>query len=124
MNLRAGPGRSYEILSELPKGSKVHVTGQKGSWYSVQLPEGVPAYLHRNFTRLEEGWAQVRGERVHVRVNPRPAATSWGTVSSPERVQVLGQQGEWLKIQPPAFCRGWVHRDYVLFLEGVADGQH
>ena len=131
MSLRAGPGRSYEILSALPKGSKVHVTGEKGPWYSIRLPAEVPAYLHKNFVSpAEEGWAQVRGERVHVRVSGSAAATSWGTLSAPQRVRVGGQQGEWLKIQPPVFCRGWIHRDYVAFLqsedsfteEGVSEG--
>ena len=130
--MRAGPGRSYEILFTLPKGTKVHVTGEKGPWYSIRLPAEVPAYIQNSFITLEGDGGQVRGQRVHVRVNASAAATSWGTLSAPQRVRVLGQQGEWLKIQPPLFCQGWVHRDYIAFLQsedflpegGSADGQH
>ena len=118
VNLRSGPGRSYEILLQLARRSKLRVVGEQGPWFSVALPEGIPAYIQRTYVgETAQGWAPVRGERVQVRVRPSDGATSWGTLSAPEKVRVLGSYGDWIQIQPPPFCRGWVHKEYVTFLE-------
>ena len=118
VHLRAGPGRSYEVLLRLPRGTKLHVLEQRGTWYAVSLPEGIPAYVHRSYLdQTEEGWGQVKGQRVQVRVHPSDEATSWGAVSAPERVRVLGSHADWVRIQPLPFCRGWVHADFVTFLQ-------
>lgn len=118
VNLRAGPGRSYEILLQLARGSKLRVLERRRDWLAVVLPETVPAYLHRSFVgEPEQGWAAVKGEHVQVRVRPSDAATSWGEVSSPERVRVLGTHGDWVQIQPLSFCRGWVSAEYVVLLQ-------
>ena len=118
VNLRSGPGRSYEILFQLARMSKLRVLAEQGSWFAVALPEGVPAYIHRSYVGgVVEGWAPVEGKKVQVRVRPSDGATSWGALSAPERVRVLGSTGDWMKIQPPPFCRGWVHREYVTFLQ-------
>ena len=118
VNLRSGPGRSYEILLQLARGSKLRVLERRDSWVAVSLPENVPAYLHRSYVgEQEQGWAPVKGEHVQVRVRPSDGSTSWGEISSPDRVRVLGAYGEWVRVQPPSFCRGWVSAEYVIFLQ-------
>ena len=118
VNLRSGPGRSYEILFQLARGSKLRVVERRPSWVGVALPENVPAYLHRLYVgETEKGWAPVQGEHIQVRVRPSDSSTSWGEISSPERVRVLGTYGDWVQIQPPGFCRGWVSAEYVSFLQ-------
>jgi len=64
-----------------------------------------------------EGWAPVKGQRVRVRARPSDGATSWGTLSDSDRVRVLGSYGDWIQIQPPPFCRGWVSKEYVAFIQ-------
>ena len=118
VNLRSGPGRSYEILLQLARGSKLRVLERRQSWVGVALPENIPAYLHRSYVGDPvEGWATVKGQNIQVRVRPSEGATSWGEISSPERVRVTGTHGDWVKIQPPSFCRGWVSAEFVTFLQ-------
>ena len=118
VNLRSGPGRSYEILLQMARGSKLRVLERRKDWIAVALPETVPAYLHRSTVgEPKQGWAAVKGERVQVRVRPADSSTSWGEISSPERVRVLGTHGDWVQVQPPSFCRGWVSAEYVTFLQ-------
>lgn len=119
VNLRCGPGRSYEILLQMARGSKLRVLERRQDWLGVSLPETVPAYIYRVYLAEPgpEGWAGVKGEHVQVRVRPSESATSWGDLSSPERVRVLGTHGDWIQVQPPSFCRGWVSAGYVAFLQ-------
>ena len=123
VNLRSGPGRSYEILIQLARGAKLRVLERRQSWFGVALPDNVPAYLHRSYVgEVAQDWAPVKGQNVQVRVRPSDSATSWGEISSPERVRVLGTHGDWVRVQPPSFCRGWVSADYVTFLQKEEGG--
>lgn len=117
VNVRSGPGRSYEVLLQFPKGTKIQALEKRPSWVAVSLPPDVPAYLHRDFIgEPMEGIAPVKGERIQVRARPSTESTSWGEISAPDKVRVLGFHGDWIKIQPPPFCRGWLSADYVAFL--------
>lgn len=124
VNLRSGPGRSYEILLQMARGSKLRVLERRQDWFAVALPETVPAYIHRAYVGKPEqgGWAPMKGEHVQVRVRPSDSSTSWGEVSSTERVRVLGTYGDWVQVQPPSFCLGWVSAEYITFLQKEEQG--
>lgn len=117
VNLRAGPGGSYEILSQFQKQTALQILAVEGEWYAVPLPEPVSAYVHRDYLTVEGDGATARGNRVHVRAGPGLGSSSLGFLSSGEKVRVRGMKGEWVEVQPPGFCRGWIHRSYVALLE-------
>lgn len=117
MNLRAGPSGSAEILFQLPRRARVQVLAAQGEWYAVPLPEPVHGYIHRRYLQRELEWGVVRGDRVYVRAGPGMGSSSFGTVSEGERLRVRGEQGAWVQVQPPGFCRGWVHRSFVTLIE-------
>ena len=117
VNLRAGPGGTYEILTQLSKQSKIQVLAVMGEWYAVPLPEPVSAYVRRDHLAVEDAWGVARADRVHVRAGPGLGSSSFGFLSAGEKVRVRSIKGDWVEIQPPGFCRGWVHRLYVTFLE-------
>ena len=117
VNLRAGPGRSYEVLLSLPRRAKVAVHLRVGEWYGVRVPEEVPGYVHRDDVELRQGWAVVRRDRIHVRAGSSFSSTSLGTVGGEERLHVRRIMEEWVEVQAPEPCRAWLHGSYVTFLE-------
>lgn len=120
VNLRAGPGGSYEVIHRFHRRAKLQILARQRDWYAVPLPDSVPAFVHRDFLRIEpDGQARVRGDRVHVRAGPGLGSASYGFLSGGERVRPWGERGEWMAIQAPGFCRGWVHRSYITVLETV-----
>jgi len=69
----------------------------------------------------EAGWTGiVAGQDVNVRSGPDLSAYPCTQLSGPDRVTVVAQEGEWLKILPPASCFSVVHKNY---LELDADGK-
>jgi len=50
LNVRAGPGESYEIVAKLKRGDKVVAVDQSGRW--VRLEGDAAAWVHRSFVRL------------------------------------------------------------------------
>ncbi|MBI3312239.1 MAG: SH3 domain-containing protein [Candidatus Omnitrophica bacterium] len=122
VNLRSGPGASYEVVHQFSRRSKVQILAQQGDWYAVPLPDSVPAFVSRNFLQTESsGWVRVQADRVHVRAGPGLGSASYGTLSKDDRVRFWRLQGEWMAVQAPGFCRGWIHRSYVTLLESEPD---
>lgn len=122
VNLRAGPGDSYEVVHQFARRAKIQVLARQADWYAVPLPDSVPAYVRRDFLQREEGgWAHVRGDRVQVRAGPGLGSARYGFLSDGDRVRPWDERGEWMAIQAPGFCRGWIHRSYVTALEPAAN---
>lgn len=120
VNLRAGPGVSTEVLHQFSRRAKVQVLARQGDWLAVPLPDSIPAFVRRDYLQTDsQGTVRVRGERVHVRAGPGLGSASYGVLSDGELVWPWYERGEWVAIQAPGFCRGWIHRSYVTVLEPV-----
>jgi hypothetical protein len=50
INLRAGPGTGYKVLTLVAKGTEVRVVGSRGDWHLVMQPDaaGKTAWIHRS----------------------------------------------------------------------------
>ena len=117
VNLRAGPGGTFEVLAQLSKGEKVQILAVQGDWFAIPLPEPVSAFVHSKYLEVQGEQGRVRGDRIRVRAGPGLSSTSFGFLSAAEKVRVRSIKADWIEIQPPGFCRGWVHRSYVTLLE-------
>lgn len=62
--------------------------------------------------------AVITGTDVNVRSGPDLSAYACTKLSAPDRVTVVGQEGTWLKIAPPASCFSVVHKNYLQMDEG------
>ena len=58
LNARAGPGTNYDILTTVPQGTWLQITGidAQGDWYRVELADlDQPAWLFRDLTKVAGG---------------------------------------------------------------------
>ena len=58
LNARAGPGTNYDILTTVPQGTWLKITGidTQGDWYRVELEAlDQPAWLFRDLTKVAGG---------------------------------------------------------------------
>lgn len=52
VNLRSGPGTSFEVVMKVPEGEKVYPVGEAGSngdWYHVRTAKGDTGYIHKSY---------------------------------------------------------------------------
>ncbi len=50
--VRKGPGLRYEVVSKIPKDTKVHVVGAEGDWLKVQSKHGnPPGYIEKRYAQ-------------------------------------------------------------------------
>ena len=57
VNLRAGPGTSYQRLAYLYRGDAVAVTGKSGDWYAVRYA-GKSGYVYGSYVSVSDSSAQ------------------------------------------------------------------
>ena len=56
INVRKGPGLSYEIVAKIPKDTKIQVVGAEGEWLKVQSKRGnPPGYIEKRYAQPRPG---------------------------------------------------------------------
>ena len=115
VRLRAGPGTVHAVLAQLDKGDLVVIEGREGRWVKVRVPGGFPCYVHADLVKRRGGGDAVVGaDRVLLRATPGKELLALETVlAEGERVVVLGEEGEWLKILPPERAHLFVFEELV-----------
>ena len=52
LNVRSGPGTGYAVMTRLPGGARLVVTGHSGGWYRVDLGAGRHGWISGNLTLM------------------------------------------------------------------------
>ena len=103
LNMRSGPSTSDAVVTCLPRGTVVLVTGESGGWYQVWY-KGQSGYMSKdylNYTQtsaMDLGTGTVTGNYVNVRSGPSTAYTSREQVNKGRTFTVTGVSGAWYQI--------------------------
>jgi len=115
-NLRAGQNENFESLGQLNKGEEVVVIGESYDWRKVKLPASAKAYINTAFVKdLGDGVARVTGNRLNVRAAPATTAAVLCQLKKDDLVRVLETKNDWLRIEPPDPCAGWIIKSSLEF---------
>jgi len=109
VNIRAGQGLNFEVLGHLTQGNEVVVIGQGYGWYKIKLPAGALSFVHKDYV---EG-NSVKVNRLRVRAGAGTNFNILGILKKEDLVNILTEDGDWLRITPPEGCAGWIKADYL-----------
>ena len=80
LNIRAGPGTGYNIVTQVNRNERLSVLDKSGDWYCVSLPSGQKGWLAGWLVNIEKSPAQaapssstavrVNGNAVNIRSGP------------------------------------------------------
>ena len=76
VDLKEGPGQSYETVRKFRKGTTFEIVGKEKGWLKVQLSEH-----HLHFGYVDERFAVVKEQ--HERISPRPAIPGAYIITAP-----------------------------------------
>ncbi|UYV37006.1 SH3 domain-containing protein [Rhodobacteraceae bacterium D3-12] len=120
LNLRTGPGSSYDIVRRMTHGAKVDVLEAKGGWLRVR---------HRTSGR--EGWAYSKylvrpkantlQRRVYspgdgflnLRSGPGGDFKILRRMHHGDRVRILERKGSWVRVRHSSGAQGWAFAKYL-----------
>lgn len=123
VNIRYGPSTQYVIIGELKTGEAVQYLGQSGKWYLVNF-NGLTGYVHGNYLVAAQpviigtqpvttGSYAVAQTNVNVRTGPSTKYGKLGAIATGQSAVLLGQSGNWLKIQWGSQT-GYVYKKYFV----------
>ncbi|MCF7907685.1 MAG: SH3 domain-containing protein [Candidatus Omnitrophica bacterium] len=96
------------------QGDSVEVVGEKFDWYRVVLPKETTCYVYSKLIEvLDGGMVRISATNVNLRYQPSLEAPIIGKALKDEVFSLLGDNGEWLKINNNSKARGWVHKKFL-----------
>lgn len=105
VNVRMGPGLSYDIMTQEQGGSSVNVLSEKNEWYKVRLADGrigwVASWLINNteVAATSDLLATVIADSVNVRAENSESAEVIGSATTGEKFALLYEENGWSQIQ-------------------------
>ena len=143
LNVRRGPGTSFDVLAVLQQNTEVYIIGRSSgsTWYLVRTYGGLTGwvkryYIHSDFPYTSLPFVEnmqqpeqkppsqpppsypagtVNTGFLNVRIGPGINYRPVAVVSSGAQVALLGrsQGGSWLLIRIPTGTTGWVNGYYI-----------
>ena len=127
VNLRAGPGTSYEVLGEYERYDTLLVTGTCEEWYRVKLdglrgymlkefvamgdvPEPTPAYAVEELDEYVDGY--VNAKTINLRAGPGTGYDVLGEYERYDTLLVTGKCEDWYRVKLDGL-RGYMLKEYV-----------
>lgn len=122
LNIREGAGEEYDLVGKLPVDAGCEILSTEGEWYQIQSGK-VTGYVKGQFL-LTGGPAEDRANEVksivatsvtqtlNARVEPNTDCSIWAMIAEGEELQVLENQGGWLKVDVDG-DECYVAREYV-----------
>ncbi|KRM22277.1 N-acetylmuramoyl-L-alanine amidase [Latilactobacillus graminis] len=118
VNVRQGPGLSYDVMSQANKGETMNVIAQKNNWYQVRLSGDkigwVASWLVNNteVSATSNRVAKVTNSFANVRQSSTVDSQLLGRLNQGDAITVLYQQNGWSQIKYNSAV-GWVRSDLI-----------
>lgn len=126
LNLRSSPGMDAEIYTTVPRGTAVVVGGMTDDgWYKV-VYRGTVGYMSSEYLNYSSamngsfGYGTINGTNVRMRDGASLDANIIGKYSNKEKVNIIGVNGDWYKVQL-GDKTGYIYSDYVALNGGVSE---
>ena len=118
LNLRSGPGLSFEVTDSLKKGEQLEVVSVSGDWLEVKYKERtgwVASWLTSTTgSNKKETNTKIVSQvnSLNVRSDASIGAAVLGKMNAGDEAMMIGSQGDWVQINLNGMT-GWVHADYI-----------
>ncbi len=118
LNIRAGPGTGYNIVTQAGLNERFSVLDKSGDWYCVSLASGQKGWLAGWLVNIEKSPVQtapststavrVNGNAVNVRSGPGTGYSVITQVNSGATLPVLGSANDWYNVGLGSGGSGWI----------------
>ena len=130
VNVRSQPTTESDIVGKIYDGAVAHilaVAGEENDWFQI-VSGNVEGYIKAEFFLYGDAavavvddyvtrYANVIADRLNVREQPDIASSRVGYIDRGEKVKILENLGEWLRVQYTDNSTGYVSAQYVTVSE-------
>jgi len=117
LNVRSGPGLSYQVTASLKKDEKVEIVSTSGDWLEIKSGNKtgwIASWHTSNGGSTGNSGAKIVSNvnNLNVRSEPSTNSTVLGQMSAGNQASLLQTEGSWSKVHVDGM-NGWVHNDYI-----------
>ena len=126
LNMRSEPSTSSSVVTCLPRGTVVVLTGSSGNWYQVAY-KGSTGYMSRDYLDVSSsadaslGEGTVTGNLVNIRSGPSTSSSVLGSRNRGDTLSVTGVSNNWYKVSLNG-STGYIRSDYLSLGSGSGSG--
>jgi len=132
LNVRSGPGSSYEKVASLANGSKVTILASENGWYKVDYGNGKTGYVSADYVKVSAnssggsssgaassvpanstGTISGAGSGLNVRSGPGSSYEKVASLTNGSKVTILASENGWYKVDYGNGKTGYVSSDFV-----------
>ncbi|MBN3040594.1 MAG: SH3 domain-containing protein [Candidatus Omnitrophica bacterium] len=114
INIRSDSTVLSASLGKLYKDDWVTVVSQRYEWSKIILPKDTPAYVWAEYvSRESDSTGKVSANALNIRNLPSLQSDVIGKIYQGDEVEILAEEGEWLKIKAFPNSFGWVHQKFL-----------
>jgi uncharacterized protein YgiM (DUF1202 family) len=111
VNLRADSRITAARLGKAYRGDLVTVRRYNMGWYQITPPPGFEVWMHGRYVDRQTG--RVLGDHVRLRAGPGTDQHILGKVHRTDTVSVMGEMGDWVRVQASDKVKVWIHGRFV-----------
>ncbi len=125
VKIRTGGSKNHLAFASIKLGQRVLVDREVNGWCKVFLPRWIPVFIHKDYVDVRGAKAIVKAGELNVRVAPQKqhADEVVGTLARGSEIEVIGKEGDWLKVAPPPGTFGFVSKQYLSRERDVAPNE-
>lgn len=122
VNIRTGPGLSYDVVTKVKKNEALSVLSEDGDWLKVKTSTNKVGWIanwliqSKQTTVKKNQTAKITENGLRVRSAAGATNKVLGTLQKGETYDVLLLTDGWIQIDSP-FGKGWVSKDFATILE-------
>lgn len=123
LNVRVGPGLSYEVMDELNHGDEINVIEESNEWYKIRLADDRIGWIASwNVSQdhpdaYQNTYARVSNDFANVRLYADAQSDLLGTVYQGTELEVVFTENDWIQVQYMGSL-GWIRGDLLEIYEG------
>ncbi|MFJ5758141.1 SH3 domain-containing protein [Neobacillus sp. NPDC093182] len=127
VNIRSGPGLSYQLVKQVKRGEEFTIIKEEGDWIHIQLSSGKTGWVANwvvtktsnettttGSSSSNKKTAEANTNQLRVRTGPGTNFRIVGYLNKGQAVSVIADNENWVKISG-GFGEGWVVREYLDF---------
>lgn len=122
LNVRIGPGLSYDVMTQVNENQKLNVLAEDNEWYKVRLSDDqigwVASWLVENeeITSENQRYGRVTGVEVNIRQFSSTDSQILGTVYENTELAILYEEADWYQVLYLGKV-AWIHKDFIQLID-------
>lgn len=114
LNVRSGPGLSYEVTATLDKEQEVDILSTSGDWLEIKFEDktGWIASWYTVDTKISNSKIVSNVNGLNVRSEPSVNSSGLEKLNIGDEASLYSTDGDWAQVQVNG-KDGWVHTDYI-----------